>query len=43
MAAALNLTSVALFTRLAGPAGYGEYLIAFSWAYVVYGWSTQWL
>ena len=43
VAAVLNLASVALFTRLAGPAGYGEYLIAFSWAYIVYGWSTQWL
>ena len=43
LAAVLNLASVALFTRLAGPAGYGEYLIAFAWAYIVYGWSTQWL
>ena len=43
VAAVLNLASVALFTRLAGAAGYGEYLIAFAWAYIVYGWSVQWL
>ena len=43
VAAALNLTAVALFTRLAGPAGYGDYLVAFAWAYVVYGWTAQWL
>lgn len=42
-AAALNLASVAIFARLAGPAGYGEYLIAFAWAYIVYGFSIQWV
>lgn len=42
-AAALNLASVALFARLAGPSSYGEYLIIFAWAYIIYGFSVQWL
>lgn len=42
-AAGLNLAAVAVFARLAGPAIYGEYLVAFAWAYVVYGCAAQWL
>ncbi len=43
IAATLNLAAVAIFARLAGPAGYGEYLVAFAWAYIVYGFSVQWV
>lgn len=43
LAATLNLAAVAIFARLAGPAGYGEYLVAFAWAYIVYGFSVQWV
>lgn len=43
LAAVLNLFAVAVFARLSGPAGYGEYLVAFAWAYIVYGFSIQWL
>lgn len=43
VAATLNLAAVAIFARLAGPAGYGEYLIAFAWAYIVYGFTIQWV
>jgi O-antigen/teichoic acid export membrane protein len=42
-AAALNFASVAIFARLAGPADYGEYLLTFAWAYIVYGFFVQWL
>ena len=42
-AAVLNLLAVAVFARLSGPSGYGEYLVAFAWAYNVYGFSIQWL
>lgn len=40
-AACLNLGSLAIFARLAGPAGYGAYLIAFAWAYIVHGLGAQ--
>jgi O-antigen/teichoic acid export membrane protein len=43
IAAALNFASVAIFARLAGPADYGAYLLTFAWAYIVYGFSVQWL
>lgn len=43
VAAALNFAAVAIFARLAGPAHYGEYLLTFAWAYIVYGFSVQWL
>lgn len=42
-AAAVNLASVAVFARLAGPERYGEYLVAFAWAYVVHGFAVQWI
>ncbi|WP_430912661.1 lipopolysaccharide biosynthesis protein [Methylobacterium sp. sgz302541] len=41
-AAALNLGSVAVFTRLAPLESYGTYLYIFSWALVVYGATCQW-
>jgi O-antigen/teichoic acid export membrane protein len=43
VAALLNLICVAVFARLAGPAAFGEYLIAFAWAYIIYGFTIQWL
>lgn len=42
-AACLNLAALAVFARVAGPAGYGEYLVALAWAYVVHGFAVQWL
>jgi O-antigen/teichoic acid export membrane protein len=43
VAAVLNFICVAVFARLAGPAAFGEYLIAFAWAYIIYGFTIQWL
>jgi O-antigen/teichoic acid export membrane protein len=43
VAAVLNFACVAVFARMAGPAAFGEYLIAFAWAYIVYGFTIQWL
>jgi O-antigen/teichoic acid export membrane protein len=43
VAAVLNFVCVAVFARLAGPAAFGEYLIAFAWAYIIYGFTIQWL
>ncbi len=42
-AAALNLLSVALFARLAGPETFGQYLLYLASAYIVYGFAIQWL
>src|SRR5262249_58664988 len=42
-AAAANLAAVAIFTRLAASDVYGGYLLIFSWAFVIYGFSGQWL
>lgn len=42
-AAVLNLVSVAVFTRLAAPAVFGDYLIGFAAAFVVFGGLFQWL
>ncbi|WP_375462797.1 lipopolysaccharide biosynthesis protein [uncultured Methylobacterium sp.] len=42
VAAALNLGSVAVFTRLAPPESYGTYLYILSWALVLYGATCQW-
>lgn len=41
-AAAINLGSVAVFTRLAPLESYGTYLYIFSWALVLYGATCQW-
>lgn len=43
VAAALNLLSVALFARLAGPETFGAYLLYLASAYIVYGFAIQWL
>jgi O-antigen/teichoic acid export membrane protein len=43
IAAAGNLLAVAIFTRIAGPAEYGEYLIIFAWSLIVFGFGTQWM
>ncbi|HET6388076.1 lipopolysaccharide biosynthesis protein [Hyphomicrobium sp.] len=42
-AAALNLLSVALFARLAGPESFGSYLLYLASAYIIYGFAFQWL
>ncbi|MBN9246786.1 MAG: polysaccharide biosynthesis protein [Hyphomicrobium sp.] len=42
-AAALNLFSVALFARLAGPETFGAYLLYLASAYIIYGFAIQWL
>jgi len=42
LSAGLNLAAVAVFTRLAGATTYGEYLLVFSWALIIYAVSAQW-
>ncbi|HTN60177.1 MAG TPA: oligosaccharide flippase family protein [Devosia sp.] len=42
-AAALNLISVATFTRLAPPAVFGDYLVGFATGFIVFGTAFQWL
>ncbi len=42
-AAALNLVSVALFTRLAPPDIFGQYLVGFATGFIVFGTAFQWL
>jgi len=42
-AAALNLLSVALFARLAGPEVFGAYLLYLASSYIIYGFAIQWL
>jgi O-antigen/teichoic acid export membrane protein len=42
-AAVLNLVSVAVFTRLASPVVFGDYLIGFAAAFIVFGGLFQWL
>src|SRR5262245_63011852 len=43
IAAAGNLLAVAIFTRMAGPAEYGHYLLIFAWSMIVYGFGAQWM
>lgn len=43
LSAAINVISIAIFTRLAGPLDYGAYLIIFAWATIVFGFTTQWM
>lgn len=43
MAAALNLVSVMVFTRLAAPALYGSYLVGFAMSFIIFGSALQWL
>lgn len=42
VAAALNMASLAVFTRLAAVDTYGTYLFILSWAIVLYGATCQW-
>lgn len=42
LAAALNMASLAVFTRLAPTNVYGLYLLVLSWALVLYGATCQW-
>lgn len=42
-AAAGNLLAVMIFTRLAGTAEYGHYLLIFAWSVIVYGFGAQWM
>jgi O-antigen/teichoic acid export membrane protein len=43
ISAAGNLLAVAIFSRLAGPAEYGHYVLIFAWSMIVYGFATQWM
>src|SRR5713101_6392620 len=43
IAAAGNLLAVAIFTRIAGPAEYGHYVLIFAWSLIVYGFGAQWM
>jgi O-antigen/teichoic acid export membrane protein len=43
VSAAGNLLAVAIFSRLAGPAEYGHYLLIFAWSLIVYGFGAQWM
>jgi exopolysaccharide biosynthesis WecB/TagA/CpsF family protein len=43
VSAAGNLLAVAIFTRLAGPAEYGHYVLIFAWSMIVYGFAAQWM
>jgi O-antigen/teichoic acid export membrane protein len=42
-AAAGNLLAVMIFTRLAGAAEYGHYLLIFAWSLIAYGFGAQWM
>ncbi len=41
--AAGNLLAVAIFSRIAGPAEYGHYVLIFAWSLIVYGFGAQWM
>ncbi|HEY1980375.1 MAG TPA: polysaccharide biosynthesis protein, partial [Xanthobacteraceae bacterium] len=43
MSAAGNLLAVAVFSRLAGPAEYGHYVLIFAWSLIAYGFGAQWM
>ncbi len=43
LSAAGNLLAVAIFSRLAGPAEYGHYVLIFAWSLIVYGFGAQWM
>jgi O-antigen/teichoic acid export membrane protein len=38
-----NLLALAIFSRLAGPAEYGHYLLIFTWSIIIYGFGVQWM
>jgi len=43
ISAAGNFLAVAIFSRMAGPAEYGHYVLIFAWALIVYGFGAQWM
>jgi O-antigen/teichoic acid export membrane protein len=43
VSAAGNLLAVAIFSRMAGPAEYGHYILIFAWSLIVYGFGAQWM
>lgn len=43
LSAAGNLLAVAVFSRMAGPAEYGHYVLIFAWSLIVYGFGAQWM
>jgi len=43
VSAAGNLLAVAIFSRMAGPAEYGQYVLIFAWSLIVYGFGAQWM
>jgi exopolysaccharide biosynthesis WecB/TagA/CpsF family protein len=43
MSAAGNLLAVVVFSRLAGPAEYGHYVLIFAWSLIAYGFGAQWM
>jgi len=43
IAAAGNLVAIIIFTRWAGPAEYGHYVLIYAWAAIVYGFAAQWV
>jgi len=43
ISAAGNLLAVAVFSRMAGPAEYGHYVLIFAWVLIVYGFGAQWM
>jgi O-antigen/teichoic acid export membrane protein len=43
LSAAGNLLAVAIFSRIAGPAEYGHYVLIFAWSLIVYGFGAQWM
>jgi O-antigen/teichoic acid export membrane protein len=43
VSAAGNLLAVMIFTRLAGPAEYGHYVLIYAWSLIVYGFGAQWM
>lgn len=43
LSAAGNLLAVAIFSRMAGPAEYGHYVLIFAWSLIVYGFGAQWM
>src|SRR6202167_2703659 len=43
VSAAGNLLAVAIFSRLAGLAEYGHYVLIYAWSLIVYGFGSQWM
>jgi O-antigen/teichoic acid export membrane protein len=43
ISAAGNFVAVAIFSRMAGPAEYGHYVLIFAWSLIVYGFGAQWM